>query len=226
MPDSLEIVLILLIIAIPLIAQAYVSSSFNRYTKVKNKKGITGQEVARKILDKHGLDKVYVVETQGTLTDHYDPRRKVVRLSHDVYEGTSVSALAVAAHECGHAIQDKEGYAYMRFRSLIYPPVRIATSVSYWIILLGFLFEMLDLIYLGIALTCFGLLFQIVTLPVEFNASSRAKKEVMALSIADQSEVQGVSKVLTSAALTYVAGVLASALQVLRLIIIASNDRR
>ncbi len=223
MTDGMEIVLILAIIFLPLLAQIYVSASFGKYNKVGNKKKITGQEVARKILDKHGLEKVYVVAIDGNLTDHYDPKRKVVRLSKAVYEGTSVSALAVAAHECGHAIQDKEGYAYMRFRSLIYPPVRIATSVSYWIILLGFLFELLDLVYLGIALTCFGLLFQIVTLPVEFNASSRAKKELDDLSLVDSDEAHGVSAVLRSAALTYVAGVLASALQVLRLILIANN---
>ena len=225
MSQTLELFLILIIIIVPLIAQMLVSSSFNKYSKEENKKKITGQEVARKILDKHGLSNIYVVETPGNLTDHYDPKRKVVRLSPKVYEGTSIASLAVAAHECGHAIQDKEGYAYMRFRSLIYPPVRIATSISYWIILLGFLFEIFNLIYLGIFLTCFGLLFQIVTLPVEFNASSRAKDEIEELNLATEEEAKGVRKVLTSATLTYVAGVLASALQVLRLILIA-NDRR
>lgn len=225
MTDSMEIVLILLILFIPMVAQIYVSSSFNKYLKIKNKKGLTGQEVARKILDKHGLENVYVVETGGTLSDHYDPQRKVVRLSHEVYEGTAISSLAVAAHECGHAIQDKEGYAYMRFRSFIYPPVKIATSVSYWIILIGFILEMTDLLYLGIAFTIFGLIFQIVTLPVEFNASARAKQEILDLKLADEEEASGVKAVLTSAALTYVAGVLASALQVLRLIMIA-NDRK
>lgn len=218
-----DIYLIIAILLIPLIAELFVKGTFKANLKKENSKKITGMEVARMILDKHDLQKVYVVKTGGYLSDHYDPRRKVVRLSAEVYEGTSISALAVAAHECGHAIQDKEGYSYMRFRSFIFPVVNVATSISYYIILAGFLFELLNLVYIGIALTCLGLLFQIVTLPVEFNASSRAKKEIIDLNLADELDASGVKNVLLAAALTYVAGVLASALQIFRLIFIASD---
>lgn len=218
-----DLYLFLAIIIIPLIAEIFVKVTFKSNLKKKNSKKLSGGEVARMILDKHDLQKVYVVQTGGYLSDHYDPRRKVVRLSEEVFTGTSISALAVAAHECGHALQDKDGYSYMRFRSMIFPVVNIATSISYYIILAGLLFELLDLIYVGIAFTCLGLLFQIVTLPVEFNASSRAKKEIEEMAIADDTDASGVKNVLLAAAMTYVAGVFASAIQILRLILIARD---
>ena len=220
----MDIILIILIILIPLIADFNVKGTYKKYLKVKNNNGLTGQEVARQILDKHGLEKVYVVETSGYLSDHYDPKRKVVRLSKAVYEGETIASLAIAAHECGHAIQDKEGYSYMKFRSAIFPMVNVATSISYYIILIGIIAQILDLLYIGIALSFLGLLFQVVTLPVEFNASKRAKIELDKLNVVKRDEAKGVSKVLRSAALTYVAGVLASALQILRLILIARNN--
>ena len=219
----MNLILALLIIIIPLIADFGVRFTYKKYLEVQNIKGLTGQEVARKILDNHGLQNIYVVETKGYLSDHYDPKRKVIRLSKDVFNGTSVASIAIAAHECGHAIQDKEDYKPMKLRSMIVPVVNIATSISYYIILIGFLLSALDLIYLGIGLTSFGLIFQIITLPVEFNASNRAKKEIESEGIANTSEQEAVNKVLISAALTYVAGVLASALQILRLLMIANN---
>ena len=221
----MELILFILIIILPLIADIFVKINYSINLKKENSKGISGAEVARKILDKNGLSNIYVVATNGYLTDHYDPKRKVIRLSKDVYEGSSVSSMAIAAHECGHAIQDKEGYLFLRLRSLIFPVVNIATSISYYIILIGFIFEMLNLVYIGIGLTSLGLLFQIITLPVEFNASKRAEKELDTMHLADSEEKSGVKKVLVSAALTYVAGVLTSALQILRLILIASSDR-
>ena len=221
----MDLFLIIIIILVPLIADSNVKNTYKKYLKVNNSEKLTGQEVARKILDKNGLKDVYVVETAGYLSDHYDPKRKTVRLSKAVFEGETISSLAIAAHECGHAIQDKEGYLYMKIRSAIFPVVNIATSVSYYIILIGFLLEILDMVYLGIAFTVLGLIFQIVTLPVEFNASSRAKKELDSLNVVKNEETLGVKKVLTSAAFTYVAGVLASAAQILRLILAAkSND--
>lgn len=220
----LDWILILVIIFVPLIAQIGISVNYGKYKKIKNSCNVTGFDVARKILDSNGLEDVYVVEVKGELSDHYDPSKKVVRLSSDVFHGNSVAAASIAAHECGHAIQDKEGYKYMRFRAAIFPIVNIATSVSYYIIFLGFLFQLLDLVYIGIALTCLGLLFQIVTLPVEFNASSRAKELLLEYGLISSDEEAGVKRVLGSAAMTYVAGVLASALQILRLILIA-NDR-
>ena len=221
----MELILFILIIILPLIADIFFKINYSINLKKENSKGLSGAEVARKILDKNGLSNIYVVATNGYLTDHYDPKRKVIRLSKEVYEGSSVSSMAIAAHECGHAIQDKEGYLFLRLRSLIFPVVNIATSISYYIILIGFIFEMLDLVYIGIGLTTLGLLFQIITLPVEFNASKRAEKELGTMNLADNEEKSGVKKVLVSAALTYVAGVLTSALQILRLILIASSDR-
>ena len=220
----MDLILVIIVILIPLIAQIGVSSNYQKYKRVKNTKELTGYDVARKILDENGLEDIYIVETRGELTDHYDPTKKVVRLSSDIYHGKTVAAMSVASHECGHAIQDKDGYTFMRIRSAIFPIVNVATSISYWIILLGFLFELLDLIYIGIALTCLGLLFQIVTLPVEFDASKRAGVFLKEYNIATEDESKGVKKMLGAAAMTYVAGVLASALQILRLILAARNN--
>ena len=220
----MDFLLIIIILLLPLAADIGIKINYKKYMDEKNDNGLTGQEVARKILDKHGLKDIYVVETSGTLSDHYDPTRKVVRLSHDIFAGESIASIAVAAHECGHAIQDKDNYAPLKLRSLIYPVVNIATSFSYYVILLGFLLQLLNVIYVGIALTASGLIFQIITLPVEFNASNRAKKELDMMGIINKDEQEGVSKMLTSAALTYVAGVLASAAQILRLILSIRRD--
>ena len=220
----MDLILAIIVILIPLIAQIGVSSNYQKYKRVKNTKELTGYDVARKILDENGLGDIYIVETRGELTDHYDPTKKVVRLSSDIYHGKTIAAMSVAAHECGHAVQDKEGYTFMRIRSAIFPIVNVATSISYWIILLGFLFELLDLIYIGIALTCLGLLFQIVTLPVEFDASKRAGVFLKEYNLATEDESKGVKKMLGAAAMTYVAGVLASALQILRLILLTRNN--
>ena len=220
----MDLILVIIVILIPLIAQIGVSSNYQKYKRVKNTKELTGYDVARKILDENGLEDIYIVETRGELTDHYDPTKKVVRLSSDIYHGKTVAAMSVASHECGHAIQDKDGYTFMRIRSAIFPIVNVATSISYWIILLGFLFELLDLIYIGIALTCLGLLFQIVTLPVEFDASKRAGVFLKEYNLATEDESKGVKKMLGADAMTYVAGVLASALQILRLILAARNN--
>lgn len=220
----MDTILILLIIIIPLLAQLKIQSSYNRYKRVENSKKKSGFEVAREILDKNGLEDIYIVEIRGELTDHYDPTKKVVRLSTDIFHGETIASAAVAAHECGHAIQDKESYTFLKIRSAIYPVVNVATSISYYIILLGFLMQAFQLIYLGIALTCCGLLFQVVTLPVEFDASHRALEKLQDYKIVDNSEFAGAKEVLTAAALTYVAGVLASMLQIFRLIF-AAKDR-
>ena len=222
----MDTILILLIILIPLIAQGKRSSSYNRYKKEKNTCKLTGQEVARRILDENGLQDIHIVEIKGELTDHYDPTRKVVRLSTDIFHGDTVAAAAVAAHECGHAIQDKENYTFLRIRSAIYPVVNVATSVSYYIILIGFLFQALKLVYIGIGLTCCGLLFQLVTLPVEFDASKRALNKLEKYHLLAEVEIEGAKNVLSAAALTYVAGVMASILQIVRLLLIARSQDR
>lgn len=221
----MDLLIIILMLVIPAIAQTFVTSNYYKYKGIENSSGTTGFEVARKILDKNGLKDVYVVETKGNLTDHYDPKRKVVRLSTDVYHGKSVASIAVSAHECGHALQDKDNYTYMRIRSIIFPVVNFATSISYFIIFLGLLFESLNLVWLGIILVGTGLIFQIVTLPVEIDASKRAKALIEELKLADINEQEGVSKMLTAAASTYLAGVLSSALELLRLILIFGNNR-
>lgn len=222
----MDILLYLLILIIPLIAQLNISSTYGKYKLIRNEKGITGQEVARRILDLHGLDKIYVVETPGNLSDHYDSSRKVVRLSPEVFNGETIAAISIAAHECGHAIQDKEGYFMMRLRSLIYPIVNIGTKLSYFIILLGLFFQVIDMIMIGIALVSLGLIFQLVTLPVEFDASKRALKIIEENNFVSDSEHEGCNKMLKSAAMTYVAGVLASALEILRLILIFNSRNR
>ena len=216
----INIILIIAIIAVPFIAQLYIKSTYGKYSDIDNIKKISGFEVARKILDANGLNSIDIVTTSGTLSDHYDPRRKVVRLSDDVFNGNSIASMAVAAHECGHAIQDKEAYSLLKIRSLLVPVVNLGTSISYYIILIGFIFQVLNLVYVGIALTALGLLFQLITLPVEINASKRAGIQIRELGIADIDDLSGTKSVLTAAAMTYLAGVVASALQVLRLILI------
>jgi len=215
--------LYLLALIIPLIAQIYVSSNYKKYSNLNNSKKISGFEIARKILDKNGLEKIYIVETKGTMTDHYDPRRKTVRLSSEVYHGTSVASIAIAAHECGHAIQDKEEYLFMKFRSFIFPIVNLGTRFAYIVLFIGLIANIMDLIWLGILLVGLGLLFQLVTLPVEFNASKRALKEIEI--VLDNEDYNGTKSMLTAAAMTYVAGVLSSALEILRLILIFNNRR-
>ena len=217
--------LVILIIVIPLIAQLKITINYNRYKKVLNNNGKKGYEIAREILNRNNLFNVDVVEVPGDLTDHYDPKDKVVRLSSTIYNGNSISSTAVAAHECGHAIQDKDGYTPMRIRTAIVPIVQIATSLSYWIILISFILELFSLLYVAIFFTLFGLLFQLITLPVEFNASKRAKEMLINYNLINVDENKGIKKVLKAAAMTYVAGVLSSALDILRLVLIARNRR-
>ena len=212
----------LLMLLIPLAAQIYVSFTYRKYKSVDNSSGVTGYDVARQILDKNGLDKIYIVETKGVMSDHYDPNRKIVRLSTEVYNGKSIASMAIAAHECGHAIQDKDGYFFLKFRSMIFPIVNIGTQFAYIVLLIGFIFEAINLIGLGILLVSLGLIFQLVTLPTEIDASKRAMKNLCYCGY--ENDTSDTKVMLTSAALTYVAGVLSSALEVLRLIYIF-NDR-
>ena len=208
---------------ISLFAQLFISISYSKYKRVGIRKKISGFETARKILDDNGLQDVYVTETKGNLTDHYDPNRKVIRLSTEIFHGTTIAASSVAAHEVGHAIQDKESYSFMRFRSAIFPLVRIASYGGYFAILIGIIFGMTDLTWLGIACEIIIIFFQLLTLPVEFNASERAKKELVRLGILENDELDGGSKMLRAAAFTYVASVLTTILQILRLIVMLSG---
>lgn len=211
--DIIWIYLAMLIL--PIIASLNINRNYNKYKKINTNKKLSGFEVARKILDENGLNEIYIVETQGNLTDHYDPKRKTVRLSSDIYHGESIAAASVAAHECGHAIQDKDGYTWMKIRSAIFPVVNISNHVAYITLIVGFILESYDFILISVALTAVSLLFQLVTLPVEFDASKRAKKELSELDLIDEEELKGSNKVLGSAAMTYVAGVLTTLLQML-----------
>ena len=212
--------LAILSLIITLGAQAFISSSYSKYSKVKSQKGYTGKEVARIILDKHGLTDIKVEETGGYLSDHYDPTKRVIRLSKNIYNDASVASVAVACHECGHAIQDKEGYSFLRIRSMLVPVVNLCSYAGYFAILLGSIMSMLGLIWIGIIAEMVILLFQLITLPVEFNASRRGLNEVKKEMFLTNDEYQGGKVMLTSAALTYVASLATTIIQVLRLILI------
>lgn len=219
-------IIFLIMLIIPAFAQILVTSSYNKYKNIENKNKLTGFDVARKILDENNLKEMYIVETKGTLTDHYDPNQKVIRLSKQIYHDSSIASMAVAAHECGHALQDQEGYLYMRFRAFLFPIVHYMTAFSYAIIFLGILFESINMIWLGIACVASGLIFQLVTLPVEINASKRAEKELIKLKLTKENESDGVKNMLTAAASTYVAGVLTSALELIRLIMVFTKNEK
>ena len=206
-------------LVITLYAQLFVNVSYKRYKKVNNEKGITGSEAARRILDKNGLSSVSVVETHGYLSDHYDPRSKVVRLSSDIYRGTSVAGISVAAHECGHAIQDKDGYLFMKIRASLVPLVNFSSYAGYLAVVIGLMFGLLNLIWLGILLEVVILVFQVITLPVEINASSRALKLIKEYDFFNNKELRQGKTMLKAAAMTYVASVATTLLQILRLIL-------
>jgi Zn-dependent membrane protease YugP len=197
-------------LAIGLWAQHRVKSTFNRNLQVAVANGMTGAQVARSILDANGLNEVPIEETPGSLSDHYDPRNRSVHLSPEVFRGVSVASTAVGAHEVGHAIQHANAYAFFKFRSALFPAVSFASRI--WMLFLfgGFILGTLGLVYVGIALYSVAVLFQLVTLPVEFDASSRAKRQLTELGLVASNEAAGVKSTLTAAAWTYVAGALAS----------------
>ena len=223
------ILLFPLIVAIPAIASSNINRTYKKYKEVKNEKNLSGFEVARKILDDHDLDKMYIVTVPGNLTDHYDPTQKAVKLSTDIFDGESVASMAVAAHECGHAIQDKEGYAFLKFRSALVPVVNAVSKAAYVMYALSLMLQMGDLLMIAIVSILFGLAFQIVTLPVEFDASRRGLKYLKELDIPTKDELEGAEKVLKAAAFTYVAAVLSSLLDLFQVVIrymIRQDNRR
>lgn len=226
--DVLGYLLIIVSAIITLVAEYFVSKNYNKYLNIKSKKGLTGQEVARLILDKHGLNDIYVTEINGVLSDHYDPNRKVVRLSKDIFHGDSISSISVAAHEACHAIQDNEGYIMIKIRGLIFPFVSFASKFGYIALMIGFLFSFFELAWAGIGLLLVILIFQFITLPVEFDASKRALIELEKENILSSNEVDGSRDMLKAAAITYVAGVAATVLEILRFVLMIigrDNDR-
>lgn len=220
------IVFFLIMLILPLIAQIMVSSTFNKYKDVRNSRGLTADQVARQILDSNGLYHIRVERIGGNLTDHYDPTANVIRLSDSVYGSTSVAAIGVAAHECGHACQHAEDYAPIRLRTAIVPVTNICSKLWYITFLLGvFLFEAFPaLAYLGIIMFAAVVVFQAVTLPTELDASGRALRTLEADGILDYREVPKAKKVLKAAAFTYVAALITSIMQLLRLLAAVRNN--
>lgn len=214
-----------------LYAQSKVSRAYNKYLRVGNRRGITGREAARMILDANGLYHVPIEMTPGTLTDHYDPRNDVMRLSSQVYNGMSVASVSIAAHESGHAIQDGTAYGFLKFRNAIAPVVNLVSAASWPLLIIGlviiwqgnvstgnFIFD------LGIIFFAVVVLFHTVTLPVEINASKRAIRQLVDLNIIDMSEAKGAKKVLSAAAMTYVAALATAVANLVRILLIRGRE--
>lgn len=221
---KMDLILILFIIIVPLMADIKVKMNYNTYSKQKNSLNLTGNEVARKILDNNGLNYVDIVQTKGSLTDHYNPLTKKIFLSENTYGSKSIAAAAVAAHEVGHAIQDKESYSYLRFRNKMVPFVNFTSRAATILIFISFIFNFMEMFDAGIVLLLVGLLFQLITLPVEFNASNRAKEQLKSYGLLEKNDISGTKSMLNAAAFTYVASFLAMALQILRLILIRNSN--
>lgn len=201
-----------------LICSANVNTTFNKYNRVSSRRGITAADVARRILDRNGLYYVQVQRISGNLTDNYNPRTNIVSLSDSVYDSTSLAAIGVAAHECGHAVQHAQGYIPIKIRTAIFPLAQLGSSAYFIVFILGLIFSFDPLVNAGIMLFMFVVLFQLVTLPVEFNASRRAMQTISSEGILEQDELYGARRTLTAAAMTYVASLLVSFTQLLRLL--------
>ena len=225
------VILLIPAIAFTLYAQMKVKGAYNRYSGIRCRRGMTGCQAARRILDANGLGHVQVGITSGVMTDHYDPVNDVMNLSPDVYNGTSIAAVSIAAHESGHAIQDSKAYGMPRFRSALAPVTNFASSASWILILAGFVIIATGKITtgnfvfdIGILLFAVVVLFHLVTLPVELNASRRAIEQLTGLGIIDSTEVKGARKVLSAAAMTYIAALATAVLQLIRLLLIRGRD--
>ena len=215
-----------ILMIVPLWAQSRVKSTYSKYSKIATSSHMTGAQVARKILDENGLYDVQIQETKGVLTDHYDPRDKVVRLSSGNFHGQTMAAAAVSAHEVGHAIQDEEEYSFFNFRSALVPVANFGSKTSFYLIMAGIIFTSLNsLILVGVIFMAAAVLFQLVTLPVEFNASSRAMTQLVSTGVINNSEERDTKKVLNAAALTYVAAAIVAVAELMRfLLIFLSRD--
>lgn len=219
------IIYFVVILVLPIYAQFKVKGTYNKYSQMRSTSGMTGAEVARLILDKNGLYDVRVVPTQGFLADHYNPATKTVALSEDNYYNSSVAGTAVAAHEVGHAIQHKEAYSFLTLRSKLVPVANISSNASWIFVMIGIFASSANMLLLGIVLLAAGVLFQIVTLPVEFNASSRAMDQIVSLGIIRNEEERSARKVLSAAAMTYVAAAAVAVLELVRLVLIYTGMR-
>ena len=223
--DIYYVILVLPAILLSLWAQARVSSTFKKYQKQVSQRRMTGYDAARRILDSNGLSHIKIEHIQGNLTDHYDPRANIIRLSDGVYNSQSIAAMGVAAHEAGHAVQHSVGYVPIKLRNTVLPVANIGSHLSIPLAFLGFFLGIESLVSFGIILFGAVVLFQIVTLPVEFNASSRAVDTLFSSGLIAEDEKKGVKKVLGAAALTYVAAALTSLMNLLRLILLFGGRR-
>jgi len=210
-----------------IIIQLYVNSSYKRWSKIRNQSGVTGVQVSQRLAEKIGMYDLQIKGTPGRLTDHYDPRRNTLSLSRDIAQGTSVASMAIAAHEMGHAQQDKDKYFLMRLRSAMVPAVNIGTSAGWIFLMLGLALQISNLAWLGIISFSAGALFSIATLPVELNASRRARQLLKTTGlITTEAEQKGVNQVLNAAALTYVAAIASSVMQLLYFVSLARGSGR
>lgn len=217
---GMYIVYFIIIMLLPIYAQMKVKSTYKKFAQVPAEKGMTGAQVARYILDQHGLTDVRVVPTQGYLADHYNPATKTVALSEDNYYNSSIAGTAVAAHEVGHAIQHAEAYSFLTLRAKLVPVANISSNMSWIFVMIGIFASSSGFLLLGIVLLLAGVLFQVITLPVEFDASKRAMNEVVALGIINNNEERSAKKVLNAAAMTYVAAASVAIMELLRLVLI------
>ena len=224
--DVYYLILVLPAVLLATLASANVKSTFQKYSKVMSARRMTGADAARRILDSNGLHNVAINRVAGDLTDHYDPRNNTVNLSASVYDNCSVAAIGVAAHEAGHAVQHAVGYTPIKLRTAIIPVTQFASNLAMPLVLIGIILSYPMLAYLGCIFFGTATLFQLVTLPVEFNASNRALKALEGSGILGSQEIDGSKKVLTAAALTYVAALAVSLAQLLRLLLLVGNGRR
>jgi Zn-dependent membrane protease YugP len=213
--DPLYMMMIAPTFILSLVAQGWVKSAFRKYGKIANRRGMTGAEAARRILDASNLSQVRIEPAKGFLSDHYDPRTKVLRLSPDVYSRPSLAAVGVAAHEAGHALQDAKEYTPLKIRSALVPAAQFGSKLAFPLIFLGFILNAVGMIKVGVVLFSGAVLFQVVTLPVEFNASSRAMTALAGTGILSGDELTGARKVLSAAAMTYIAAAITAVVQLL-----------
>lgn len=223
--DIYYLILIIPALLITMWAQLNVQKTFKKYSQIENKKRYTGADVARRILDINNLLKITVKRTSGKLTDNYNNAKQSINLSLDVYASTSLSAIGVAAHEAGHALQYKDNYAPIKYRKIIMPIASVCSNVGPWIILIGIIMSMQEVMNIGIALFSITVIFYLMTLPIEFNASKRAIKVLEQSGILNDYEIELVKKVLNAAALTYVASALSAVLSLVRLVLLSRNRR-
>jgi len=209
-----------------LASQMYLTSTYKNSKNKKNSKNLTGCEVARQILDSNNLEDIYVVEVAGELSDHYDPSRKVVRLSKEVFHGDSIASLSIAAHECGHALQDKDDYTLMRIRSTLVPFVNFVKYLGYFGLIVSLFAGVIGYLKLSIGILIVVLLFQLLTLPIEFDASRRALKEIEKLSLVEKKEKEMTVTMLRAAAMTYVASLISLVIDLLRLVLMLQDRER